>query len=278
MSINLKADYPRLARDEEKTLLIQAKQGSQYARDRLVECYMPFLIKMCYRFKPRDMHAEDFLGDAVIGFLKAIDACQADHPCRISTFARLRVKGEIMYSQFYKRTVGIPYRARSQIREVQDAEVWLFSEKGCATIKGISKRTGYSMKEVEMLRTASQFVGDLLSLDSTFVDSDMTYYDIVVSDPSAESEYEQVNIQVDLEYFLSKLSKRDRFIVERRSGIPKEMTNREIARILNLSKNRVGLLFNEAMRKMQRLAEHLQGTPEQVQKAINFPQVVMQGL
>ena len=91
MSINLRADYPRLERDEENVLIIQAKKGSQYARDRLVECYMPFLIKMCFSFKPRDMLAEDFLGDAVIGFLKAIDTCKVNHPCRLSTYAKFKV-------------------------------------------------------------------------------------------------------------------------------------------------------------------------------------------
>ncbi|MYF98312.1 hypothetical protein F4212_04140, partial [Candidatus Poribacteria bacterium] len=88
----------------------------------------------------------------------------------------------------------------------------------------------------------------------------------------------RVNVQVDLEYFLSHLSKRERFIVERRSGIPKEMTCAEIGKVINMSTTRVSVTFTKAMRKMQRLAKHLQGTPKQVQKAINFPQVVMQGV
>ncbi|MYF98032.1 hypothetical protein F4212_02685 [Candidatus Poribacteria bacterium] len=108
MSINLRANYPRLSRDEENQLIIQAKQGSQYARDRLVECYMPFLIKMCFRFKPRDMFVEDFIGDAVIGFLKAIDTCKVNHPCRISTYAKFTVSKAVLRSEFQKRTINVP--------------------------------------------------------------------------------------------------------------------------------------------------------------------------
>lgn len=276
MSINLRADYPRLEWDEENQLIIQAKQGSQYARDRLVECYMPFLIKMCFSFKPRDMLAEDFLGDAVIGFLKAIDTCKVNHPCRLSTYAKFKVSKAILRSQFQKRTINVPEMKRSRVRKLRQAEVRLFVDKGCVTIKALSKMTGFSTDEVKRLQHAQQFIDDLLSLD-TETDTETSYLDLI-PDNTSEMGYERVNIQVDLEYFLSHLSKRERFIIERRSGIPKEMTNAEIGKIINLSEGRVGVAFNKAMRKMQRLARYLQGTPEQVQKAVNFPQVVMQGL
>ena len=276
MSINLRADYPRLERDEENQLIIQAKQGSQYARDRLVECYMPFLIKMCFSFKPRDMLAEDFIGDAVIGFLKAIDTCKVNHPCRLSTYAKFKVSKAILRSQFQKRTINVPEMKRSRVRKLRQAEVRLFVDKGCVTIKALSKMTGFSTDEVKRLQHAQQFIDDLLSLD-TETDTETSYLDLI-PDNISEMGYERVNIQVDLEYFLSHLSKRERFIIERRSGIPKEMTNAEIGKIINLSEGRVGVAFNKAMRKMQRLARYLQGTPEQVQKAVNFPQVVMQGL
>lgn len=276
MSINLRADYPRLERDEENLLIIQAKQGSQYARDRLVECYMPFLIKMCFSFKPRDMLAEDFLGDAVIGFLKAIDTCKVNHPCRLSTYAKFKVSKAILRSEFQKRTINVPEAKRSRVRKLRQAEVRLFVDKGCVTIKALSKMTGFSIDEVKRLQHAQQFIDDLLSLD-TETDTETAYYDLI-PDNTSEMGYERVNIQVDLDYFLSHLSKRERFIVERRSGIPKEMTNAEIGKVINLSEGRVGMTFNKAMRKMQRLARYLQGTPRQVQKAINFPQVVMQGL
>ncbi len=276
MSINLRANYPRLERDEENLLIIQAKQGSQYARDRLVECYMPFLIKMCFSFKPRDMLAEDFIGDAVIGFLKAIDTCKVNHPCRLSTYAKFKVSKAIMRSEFQKRTINVPEVKRSRVRKLRQAEVRLFVDKGCVTIKALSKMTGFSIDEVKRLQRAQQFIDDLLSLD-TETDTETSYLELI-PDTTSEMGYERVNIQVDLEYFLSYLSRRERFIVERRSGIPKEMTNAEIGKIINLSEGRVGMTFNKAMRKMQRLARYLQGTPEQVQKAINFPQVVMQGL
>ena len=276
MSINLRADYPRLERDEENVLIIQAKKGSQYARDRLVECYMPFLIKMCFSFKPRDMLAEDFLGDAVIGFLKAIDTCKVNHPCRLSTYAKFKVSKAIMRSEFQKRTINVPEVKRSRVRKLRQAEVRLFVDKGCVTIKALSKMTGFSIDEVKRLQHAQQFIDDLLSLD-TETDTETSYLDLI-PDTTSEMGYERVNIQVDLDYFLSHLSKRERFIVERRSSIPKEMTNAEIGKVINLSEGRVGMTFNKAMRKMQRLARYLQGTPEQVQKAINFPQVVMQGL
>lgn len=116
-------DYEFISRDEERDLLIQAKQGDVTARNRLIESHMPFLIKMCQVYKPMDMDAETFIGDAVIGFTKAIETCKVNHACRFSTYAKFRVSKHILRSDFYKRTIGIPYVKRSRYRKLQAAEV-----------------------------------------------------------------------------------------------------------------------------------------------------------
>ena len=267
-------DYDFISRDEERDLLIQAKQGCLTARDRLIVSHMPFLIKMCYRFKPMDMDAEDFIGDAVIGFIKAIETCKVNHPCRFSTYARFRVSKHILKSDFYKRTIGIPYVKRSRYRKLQEAEVRLFVNKGCVMIDTLADMTGFSKDEVKRLQRCEQFVCDLLSLESTSDVSGEAFINLLPAE-NTDTYYEGVNIQIDLEYFLSKITHRERFVVERRSGIPVELNNKQISRHLGVSETTVSKIYKQAMHKLQNLAKALQGTPQQVRKAMEFPQVAM---
>lgn len=266
-----------LSKDEEQRLLTEAQKGSEYARHRLVTSHIRFLLNMCYRYKPKDFDAEDLLGDAVIGFLQAIDKCDPTHSARLSTYAFYRVRSAILKSQFFKRTITLPSNLRSRCLKVQRAEVFLFVDKGVVTVKNIAKVTGFSEAEVNRLRRCEDFLSDLLSLDRPVDDCDVSYVNLV-ADARSECEYERVNIEIDLEYFLSKLTDRERLIVERRFGIPYEVSNNQLAKQMRLSVQNASRIFNQAMKKMQRLAAALQGDPDEVQKAINFPQIVMQGV
>lgn len=266
-----------LTKDEEQRLMVEAKEGSEYARHRLVTSHIRFLLKMCYRLKPSHLHAEDLLGDAVIGFLHAIDKCNPYHSARLTSYAYYRVRTAILRSQFFKKTITVPSKLRSRCLKVQRAEVRLFVDKGVVTVKNIAKVTGFSESEVKRLRRCEEFLSDLLPLDTLVEDCDISYVDLV-ADARSECEYERVNIEIDLEYFLSKLTDRERLIVERRFGIPYEMSNKQLAKQLRLTIQNASRIFNQAMQKMQRLASALQGSPDEVQKAINFPQIVMQGI
>ena len=264
-----------ITRLEERDLLIQAQRGSVYARNRLIEAYHPLLMGMCCRLSPRDMDPRDFYGDAVIGLVEAIEKKDVEHPVRLGPYARFYVKGAIIKSDFYKRTVGVNWKKRGTIRRLENLSIKLFTETGHVMLKTLAEMTGLTEEEVRRYQSESQFCKDLMSLDASLEDGG-TYHDLI-GDESSTDGYKEIDVQIDLEYFLSKLTRQERYIVTRFYGIPHKLTHKEIANKLGLSHVHVQRTCSEAMRKMQRLADALQD-PKQVQRAIHYPQVVMHGL
>ena len=100
--------------------------------------------------------------------------------------------------------------------------------------------------------------------------------DIVV-DENAENGYIQVELEGDLEFFLSKLDEHERFVVERSYGIPIEMTPKEIAKALGYRYKDICRMLADAMAKLKRLGRALRGSASEQKLALEDPQLVMTG-
>lgn len=249
MSAYKQVDIEFLSKEKEKALLIKAKDGCIDSRNQLLESHIPFMLKMCHRFKPLDMDAELFMSDAVEGFIKAIETCKPNHPCRLSTWARFRVSRHILRSEFHKRTIGIPYGVRYSYRKLQEAKMLLFVDKGCVLIDTLAKTSEFTESEILRLERCQQFTFDLLSLDN-----DDGYIDIIADDSDFT---EMVCLQLDAEHFLSRLNNRERYIVSRKYGIDEELTFTEIGKRLGITGTQVSKIFKRAMRKLRDYAQRL---------------------
>lgn len=267
----------QLTLDDENELLSQAKQGNLHARNELITSHVPFLLNMSQRFKPYHLDAEDMFGDAVIGFIDAIDKAKLPSFQRFTHQAYNPVRDALLLSDSHMTTVNLPYHTRRRCRKVQQAELRLFVDTGKVTISQVANEIGWSDKAVELSKQHEQFMSVLSSLDSVDVETGTAYIERVVC-PSSNDGFDRIMVETDLEYFLSKLSKQERYVVERRSGIPTEMNNSELAAILKTSKASVSRMYTGAMQKMQTLAKALQGTAEQIRMATQYPEVVMAGI
>ena len=249
----------------------QAKDGDLYARNTLITSHVDFLMNMSARFKPYHLDAEDMFGDAVIGFIDAIDKAKLPSFQRFTHQAYNPVRDALLLSDTHKQTIGVPYHTRRRCLKVQQAELRLFVDTGKVTISQVANAVGWSDKAVELSKQHERLISNLLSLDSEDAETGTAYIERVTCPNSADG-FDRIMIETDLEYFLSKLSKQERFVVERRSGIPTEMDNGELAAILKTSKASVSRMYTGAMQKMQNLAKALQGTAEQIRLATQYPE------
>lgn len=98
-----------------------------------------------------------------------------------------------------------------------------------------------------------------------------------ISDEGAEDAYHPVELEVDLDFFLSKLYPEERFIVERSYGIPIEMNNREIAKAIGCHYSGITGKRRDVMKMLKRLGKALRGSVSEQKQAIEDPQSVMRG-
>ena len=278
LRINYQHSSSCLDAQTELSLIKKAQRGNNDARNKLILAHMAFLRWMCIKYSLIG-HYSDFIGDAIIGMIEAINRFDATKTTgRLISFAHLNVKNKVLRSDFNKKMIALSYRSRDNLWEMEKAEVKLHSDDKYITIESLSKLTNLSVKTISELQSVQESVGYNCDYESLHKPADdnhkQTYLDFV-SDETAEMEYEKVNIRVDLDYFLSHLTHRERFIVERRFGIPVEMNNEQIAKRLDIGYNTVTRTFQRAMRKLRNLAEALQGNPDEVKLVVENPDRVM---
>ena len=270
LKINYQHSSASLDARLETKLIRLAQKGDKESTDKLILSHMAFLRSMCRKYGFG--HYADFLGDAVIGMIDAINRKDTSKSCRLISFAYINVKCHILRSDYNDELIALSYHNRKNLWEIEKAEVKLHSENKQVTIESLSKLTNLSVKTISELQAVQESVE---SLDKSVYDNDKQTYLDFVQDELGDTAYEHINIRVDLDYFLSHLTHRERFIVERRYGIPVEMTNLQIGKRLDLSCNRVSSIFVKAMRKLRNLATALQGDPDEIKLVVENPQAVM---
>ena len=278
LRINYQHSSSCLDAQTELSLIKKAQRGNDDARNKLVLAHMAFLRWMCIKYSLVG-HYSDFIGDAVIGMIEAINVFdEKKTSSRFTSFAHLYVKNKVLRSDFNNKMIALSYKSRSNLWEIEKAEVKLHSDDKRVTIESLSKLTNLSVKTISELQSVQETLGyncEHESLHKTADDNRKQTYLDFVSDDAADMEYEKINIRVDLDYFLSHLTHRERFIVERRYGIPVEMNNEQIAKRLDIGYNTVTRTFQKAMRKLRNLAKALQGNPDEIKLAVENPEMVM---
>ena len=276
--LSLKVDQQRLSHKRELALLYAAQEhDDQSARDELIFSHTAFLRWMCKKYCV-GKDPDDFFGDAVIGFCLAIDKTDRTSPYRLVTYSYKFVRKQIIRSEFHNHGeyIGQTYKTRESLYKLDTARVKLQREQKQVTIETLSEQTAFSFDKVAKLLQFESEVSQSLSLDAEVGETGDTFAGMI-GDGTSTDAYEKINIKVDVDYFLSHLSERERYVVERRFGIPIQLNNVQISKNLGVSSCFVSRLYTKAMQKLQRLAQALSGTPEQIQAAIQTPDLVMSG-
>lgn len=88
-------NFPLLSDEEMKRLLLQAKNGDEAARERLINCNLRLVFNLVRRFENRGYELEDLFQIGTIGLMKAIDKFDLTYNVKFSTYAVPMIIGEI---------------------------------------------------------------------------------------------------------------------------------------------------------------------------------------
>ena len=269
-----------LSKYEEQTLLHQAQEGDENARDKLIMLNLRFVYSIAQKYANSESHvsAEDLIGDGVIGLARAISRYDPNFGTRLSTYAAFWIHTAIARSSLLSGTIHIPHIVRDELRAIKRAKAVLAKEGQSISVEAISELSEIEPEKVEKLLHLTDDVVHVMSLDEKISD-EMDAFSIMdtVADERTEEVFHSIEIDMDLEYFLSKLHPEERFIVERSYGIPIEMNNREIAEVIGLHYDNITDERKRIMDMLQALGRALRGSISQQKEAIENPQLVMRG-
>lgn len=265
---------------EEHQLLREAKAGDKYALEKLILCNLRLVHSIVQQYaKPElNVSADDLMADGIMGLHRAIAGFDESFGTRLSTYATLAIHYAVARSKFLHSAIRLPEYVRDEVRAINKAKVDLIKQDRQVSVEAISEITELEPEKVERLKHLNSDVVNVMSFDEQIGDEEnsLTLMD-TIADENAENGYHKVELEADLDFFLSKLDEHERFIVKRSYGIPIEMTNREIGDALGYHWNDITGMLEKAMTKLKRLARALRGSVAEQKEPLENPNKVMAG-
>ena len=280
---------PLLKPEEEKELARRAKKGDKEALKKLVESNLRFVVSVAKQYLGYGLPFSELIAAGNLGLLEAAKRFDPDKGVKFISYAVWWIRQAIMQALSQQTgAVRIPLKqshlinkishiygelARKLEREPTPEEIAEELNKQLIA-KELEKELGRKPTEEEVEKKLKeegyrispeevekylQVCKVPLSLDAPVGENEDTFFiDFLSKYGTAEVEEKVIQevIQKEIDDLLSKLTEKERKVIELRFGLgggePK--TLREIGEILGLSRERVRQLETRALRKLRNLA------------------------
>lgn len=233
---------PLLDRDEEYKLAVMAKKGDSYARNRLVESNLRFVVSIAKQYQNRGLPLSDLISEGNIGLLTAMDKFEPEKGYHFISYAVWWIRQSILKAIGEKsRMIRLPMNRTADLVQILQAKTNL-EENGYndASIEDIAAECGMTRDQVLEVMQMSREVSSLdapvgAEEDSSFgdfIESDLQKPDEVVMDEALKESVRKI---------LDTLPERERGIIALRFGLEgkKPMSLKEVGELYNLTKERI---------------------------------------
>lgn len=233
---------PLLDRDEEYKLAVMAKKGDSYARNRLVESNLRFVVSIAKQYQNRGLPLSDLISEGNIGLLTAMDKFEPEKGYHFISYAVWWIRQSILKAIGEKsRMIRLPMNRTADLVQILQAKTNL-EENGYndASIEDIAAECGMTKNQVLEVMQMSREVSSLdapvgAEEDSSFgdfIESDLQKPDEVVMDEALKESVKRI---------LDTLPERERGIIALRFGLEgkKPMSLKEVGELYNLTKERI---------------------------------------
>ncbi len=95
MTVSNLARVPSARHSDEQLLIAYQQEGQRWARNALVERFIPLARKLALRYRHTEEPVEDLVQVACLGLVKAVDRFDPDRACRFASYAVPTILGEL---------------------------------------------------------------------------------------------------------------------------------------------------------------------------------------
>lgn len=233
--------------DETMTLLQQAHEGNDAAREQLILDNTGLVWSIVRRFQGRGQELEDLYQIGCIGLIKAIDKFDLDYEVKFSTYAVPLIMGEI---KRFLRDDGMIKVSRSlkelafKIKGVRETMIWELGREPVLT--EIADRLGVAPEEVAASMEAAVEVESIYQPVSSGEDQSLMIMDRLADE---RQEQEMLLDHMVLAQVLNSLDEKEREIICRRYF--ENETQGQIAAYLRISQVQVSRLEKKILMRMR---------------------------
>jgi len=255
--------YRILTEEEENNLVLtyrnaETDEERNKAREKLIKSNLRFVVSIAKKFGTNDTFI-DLINEGNIGLIKAIEKFDPHKKCRLISYAVSWIFAYIQNYQITQHKSVVPHNAQKLHNYVKNVtrEFFLKNERD-PTAQEIAdiirEKFNFNisnLEDVEMGRIVSiEEKFNVSKANDTFEDS--TIYVSRTSSNNTDSHIDDEHRKAQVDFFLGRLSERERFIVERTYGIGCEQESFDTIGIhLNICGERVRQICNYAVNKLK---------------------------
>ncbi len=233
--------------EKEKTeLLIKAKNGDNFSRQKLIEGNLRLVLSVVQRFSNRGENPDDLFQVGCIGLIKSIDNFDVTQNVKFSTYAVPMIIGEIRrYLRDYN-PIRVSRSLRDTAYHAMQAKERIQNEFGRdATVEEIAKEL--DIKPTDVVLALESIVEPLSLYEPVYSDGGDTIY-VMDQVGGAESDDDWLN-EISIKETIKNLGEREKQILSLRFMQGK--TQMEVAEEIGISQAQVSRLEKGALKKIK---------------------------
>ena len=258
---------PRLSREDEHELALQAVAGDIHAAHRLVEANLRFVIAVALQYRRYGIPVSELIAEGSLGLMLAVRKFDPDRGTRFVTYAGYWIRAYVL---------NLVVKSASMVgggSGVLRSKLFFRLRRERAKLASLEQDQGRVVEELaerfhvdadRMTRMLRQLDAKDVSLDvAAHPDSAQTMLDTLRDDSQNQEDElaaseQQSGLTGRLDVALDSLDRRERYIVEQRIMGEDDVSLAELGRRLGVSRERARQIEARAKRKLKKQLMSLQ--------------------
>ncbi len=251
------AETPLLTHDQEIDLAKRVENGDLQAVQQFVRANLRLVVSIAKRYVNRGLTLLDLIQEGNIGLMRAVQKYDWRKGFRFSTYATWWIRQAITRAiADQSRTIRLPVHMGDSISRYRKTLNMLAQELGRQpTPEEVAEAMAVAPEKIHQIVQAAQRT---ISLETPIGNEDDTSLGDLIADDVSETPYEAASesmLKRDVSAALDTLSPRERLVLQLRFGLGQghQHTLAEVGEQLQISRERVRQIENEALQKLRRL-------------------------